>query len=174
LKRYLLAAAASLIASSAGAEAPGLKPDLAGLGFLVGHWSGGRGQVADTGGTSTGTSSIEPAANGAALLRRDHTNLFDAAGKPSGGFDLIMLIYSEAGTLHAEYLDGDHVIHYTSAVIVAGKSVSFTSATLPGTPVFKLDYALATPTTLAISFAMAPPGSMEFHPIASGTLTKER
>ena len=171
---YILAAALAFVAQTASAQSPRLKPELAGLGFLVGQWSSGRGQVAETGGTSTGSSSIEPVANGAALLRRDHTNLFDATGNPTGGFDQIMIIYVEDGTLHADYLDGSHVIHYTSAVVVPGKSVTFASAAQPGVPVFKLGYTLATPAMLSISFSMAPPGSTGFHPIATGTLTKDR
>ena len=85
-----------------------------------------------------------------------------------------MMIYAEDGTLHADYIDGSHVIHYTSAVIVPGRSVTFASAVQPGVPVFKLGYTLSTPATLSVSFAMAPPGSTDFHPIATGTLTKDR
>jgi hypothetical protein len=174
LKAYTLALALALVAATADAQSPPLKPELSGLGFLTGHWSSGRGQIADTGGTSTGSSNIEAVANGAVLLRRDHTNLFDSTGKPTGGFDQIMMIYAEGGTLHADYFDGDHVIHYTSAAIVPGKSVSFTSAVQSGVPVFKLAYALATPTVLSVAFSMAPPGTTEFHPIATGTLNKDR
>jgi len=167
--------AAVAMAGAASAQAPVLKPGLEGLGFLVGHWSTATpGKVADTGGRSAGEVSFTPEVGGAVLLRRDHVRLYDAAGEPAGGFGIMMMIYPEAGGIHADYADGDHVIHYTSAAIVAGKSVSFTSATLPGVPVFKLDYTVVTPTKLAISFAMVPPGSTEFHPIATGTMTKER
>jgi hypothetical protein len=83
-----------------------------------------------------------------------------------------MLIYPEAGTLHADYSDGDHIIHYTSAVVVAGKSVAFTSALAPGTPTFRLTYELTDAGALAIRFEMAPPGQTTFHPIADGTLRK--
>jgi hypothetical protein len=170
----VLAAILALAASTARAGPPSAPPALTGAAFLAGHWSGGRGQVSDTGGTSTGSSSFELVANGSALLRRDHTDLFDAAGKPTGSFDQIMLIYPEGGTLHADYLDGGHVIHYTSAVVVPGRSVTFSSAAEPGAPVFKLGYTLTAPTTLAVAFSMAPPGSSDFHPIAIGTLTRDR
>jgi hypothetical protein len=172
LKVSYLAVALTVISSTAGAGSPPLKPELAGVAFLTGRWTGAHGQIADAGQTSTGSSVIEPVANGAALLRRDHTDLFDAAGKPAGGFDQIMMIYPEDGTLRADYLDGDHVIHYVSAVIAPGRSVTFSSATQPGEPVFRLVYALENPTRLTVSFSMAPPGGAEFHSIATGALTK--
>jgi len=162
-------AAAVCCASPAFAQAT-LKPDLSGLGFMVGQWKSDDGKVSDTGGTSNGTSIISIEADGAALLRRDHTETFDAKGKSTGGFEQIMTIYSESGALHADYVDGEgHVIHYTSVSVVAGKSGTFDSAA-GGGPVFRLVYELRTPTTLAVSFGMMQSG--QFHPVASGTLTR--
>jgi hypothetical protein len=89
------AVAAALTASTCGAQT--LKPDLAPLGFLVGDWSSADGAVADTGERASGTSHITIETGGAVLLRRDHTELRDAKGKPTGGFDQIMTIYPEAG-----------------------------------------------------------------------------
>lgn len=171
-KSAVLAVAMAVLAGAGGAQPAPVTPGLAGVAFLIGEWSSGRGRVAESGGTSTGSSSIEPVAGGAALLRRDHTNLFDASGKPAGGFDQVMLIYPEGAALRADYVDGGHVIHYTSAVVVAGKSVTFASEARPGVPTFRLSYALTSPETLAVSFSMAAPGTTEFHPIASGALTK--
>jgi hypothetical protein len=148
-----------------------LQPALAGLGFLVGEWSSGEGRVADTSGTSTGRSTITVEAGGAALLRRDHTDLFDKAGKPSGGFEQIMLIYPEAGAIHADYTDGTHVIHYIAAAVDAGQSVTFTGAPGQG-PVFHLSYEAKGPKALAVSFGMTAPGGGPFQPIATGTLTR--
>jgi hypothetical protein len=170
----LAGSAAAFLAFAAHAQAPALKPALAGLSFLVGDWTSGQGKVADTGGTSSGRSRFEPAAGGAVLLRRDHTDLFDASGKPAGGFDQIMMIYPEAGTLHADYSDGVHVIHYVTASVEAGKSVTFTSRAETGAPTFRLAYALEGARTLSVLFSMAPPGSVEFRPIATGTLEKAR
>jgi hypothetical protein len=162
--------AAAVCYASPGFAQTTLKPDLAGLGFMVGQWKSDDGKVSDTGGTSNGTSTISIEADGAALLRRDHTETFDAKGKSTGGFDQIMTIYSENGALRADYVDGEgHVIHYTSASVVAGKSVTFDSAA-GGGPVFRLVYELSAPATLAISFGMTQSG--QFHPIASGTLTR--
>lgn len=160
------------VVSSVNAQPVALKPALAGLGFLVGDWSSGTGQVPDTGGAASGRSKITVEVGGSALLRRDHTELRDKAGEPAGGFDQIMLIYPEGGDVHADYSDGAHVIHYTSAVVTPGRSVVFSSAAAPGAPVFRLGYTLADPKTLAVAFAMAPPGRSDFHPIATGTLTR--
>jgi hypothetical protein len=168
--RYLAAvAAAACIASSAFAQTT-LKPELAGLGFLVGQWKSNDGKVADTGGTSSGTSAISIEADGAALLRRDRTETFDAKGKSTGGFGQIMTIYSENGAVHADYIDGGgHVIHYTSANVVAGKSVTFDTA--PGSgPAFRLIYERRAPAALAVSFGIVRAG--QFHAIAVGTLTQ--
>jgi len=151
------------------ASATQLQPDLAGLSFLIGSWNSGQGKVAETGGTSQGTSLFTAEAGGAVLLRKDHVELFDKTGKPAGTFDILMTIYAEQGAIHADYFDGTHIIHYTSASIAPGKSVTFRTSPTIQAPAFHLSYELAN-NTLTISFAMAPPGQNSFHPIATGTL----
>ena len=149
-----------------------LKPALAPVAFLVGNWDSGEGKVAETGGTSKGGSIISVESDGSALLRRDHTELFDKAGKPAGGFHQTMLIYPDGNTLKADYVDGEgHAIHYISADVVPGKSVTFRSGTGQG-PQFKLTYEMRAPDMLAVSFGMTPPGEGAFRPIATGTLKK--
>lgn len=149
-----------------------LKPPLLPIAFLVGNWDQGEGKVAETGGPSKGGSVISVESDGSALLRRDHTELFDKAGKPAGGFHQTMLIYPDGDELKADYVDGEgHAIHYVSTEMVAGKSVTFTGAPGQG-PVFKLTYELKAPGLLAVSFGMTPPGGSEFRPIAAGTLRK--
>jgi hypothetical protein len=152
---------------------PALKPPLDGVAFLVGHWTSEDGKVADTGETSKGSSTITVESDGWALLRRDHTDTFDARGARTGGFDQTMLVYVEGGALKADYVDGEgHAIHYAKADIVPGKSLTLTGAPLGG-PTFRLTYELGAPGTLAVSFGMVPPdGKGAFHPIASGTLKK--
>lgn len=175
LRKFIqVAAAAALSASISPAQAVTLVPDLAGMAFLVGHWTSGTGKVADTGGTARGKSTITVEAGGAVLLRRDHTDLFDAHGQASGGMDQIMMIYPDAGSVRADYSDGSHVIHYTAAQISAGHSVVFTSEGGGAAPTFRLTYELKSADTLAISFAMSPPGQSEFHDIATGTAHKDK
>jgi len=164
-------ALAVLLSARAARADPELQPKLAEIGFLVGNWSNGQGHVADTGGASTGGSKVTVEAGGGVLLRRDHTNLFDRDGKPAGGFNQVMMIYPEAGTLHADYSDGAHIIHYVTAEVQPGRSVTFTSAIQPGAPVFRLAYELTAPDALIVTFGMIPPGGA-FQPIAVGTLRR--
>jgi hypothetical protein len=170
--KHPIVLAATAVAVSAFSQAPA-KISIADLEFLVGRWGAGVGVVAETGGTSKGSSVITIEANGMALLRRDHTDLFDKAGKPTGGFESLMLIYPEGDTWRAEYTDGQHVIHYREAQVVAGKSVTFLSAREAGAPIFRLRYDLATPAELNVDFGIAPPGAATFNPIASGSLRRQ-
>ena len=174
MRTSLLALAIAGAISAPALAQPKLKPQLAGIGFLVGDWSSGAGKVADTGDTDRGGSKITVEADGAALLRQDHTETFDAKGKPTGAFHQIMLIYPEGGTLHADYSDGEgHVIHYVSAAVTPGRAVVFSGAAQPGQPSFRLAYELKAPGELGVDFAMVLPGGA-FRPIAAGTLKKAR
>jgi hypothetical protein len=166
-----LGLACALGASSSCAQAPVLRPELAPLGFLVGDWISAEGVVAETGGRSRGASHVTIEAGGAVLLRRDHTELSDAAGKPAGGFDQIMMIWPEAGAVRADYSDGTHIIHYGVAAIEPGRSVTFASEASPSGPGFRLVYRLTAPGELSVAFGMAPPGG-QLRPIASGVLRK--
>lgn len=169
--KFLSFAIALYLASPAIAQTA-LKPPLAPLGFLVGNWKSDDGRVADTGGTSKGGSLMSVQSDGWALLRQDHTELFDKDGKPAGGFHQTMVIYPDTGAIHADYVDGEgHAIHYVSAEIAPGKSVSFSSAPGQG-PLFRLSYELQVPGVVMVKFGMIPPGQTEFRLIATGTLRK--
>ncbi len=146
-----------------------MQPPLAGLSFLLGTWHSGAGQVAETGGAARGESVMTSEANGAVLLRRDHTDLFDNAGKPQGGFDSLMIVHAAPSGLAAAYFDGTHIIEYRTITVVPGKSVVFATAPSRGAPAFRLEYALAGG-TLSVNFGMSPPGQTAVHPIATGTL----
>jgi hypothetical protein len=173
MKSLLLAVAASaLLVSSAPAQTTHLKPAIQPIGFLLGKWTSDNGVLADTGGRSTGTSTVTAETGGATLLRRDHTSLFDANGRSAGGFDQLMMIYPEGGALHADYSDGTHIVHYRTAVVDPGKSVVFTSEAPPGEPTYRLAYAVTGPMGLSVSFSIKPPGSDAFQPIATGGLIK--
>src|SRR5579863_9960404 len=100
----LFAAAAFLLLAIPALAATAPKPALEPLAFLLGNWQSGDGKVADTGGTSKGGSAMSLESDGAVILRRDHTETFDKAGKPAGSFHQTMMIYSDNGTIHADYV----------------------------------------------------------------------
>ncbi|THD63662.1 hypothetical protein [Phenylobacterium sp.] len=169
--RLALVALATLALAAPALAQPALKPVLAPLGFLVGDWKSDAGKVADTGGTSAGTSHITVESDGWSLLRRDRTDLTGADGKPAGGFSQVMLIYTEAGGLRADYSDGEgHVIHYQQAKVRPGRSVTFMSPSDEGQPAYRLEYELKAPDTLAVTFGMLPQGTSTLHTIATGVL----
>ena len=175
--RAIIAGWLSLFLVAPAFAQPVLKPALQPLAFLVGSWDSGEGKVADTGGTSKGGSVFTVESDGAAILRRDHTELFDKAGHPSGGFHQTMLIYSDNDRLKADYVDGEgHAIHYAAVKMVAGKSVTFMGVNdaRDRGPTFKLTYDMKAPGMLAVDFGMTPPGGSEFHAIATGTLKRAK
>ncbi len=172
--RSLLAVAAivSLTPAVANAQAADAKNAIANLSFLLGTWQNGRGTVADTGQTSTGTSTFTSEAGGAAIVRRDHTDLFDKTGKRAGSFDQVMMIYADGAKLRADYTDGTHVIHYTNVTVMPDMSVEFDTQSPPGAPNFRLTYAHRADDDLDVRFEISGPGQTDFHPIATGSLTR--
>jgi len=165
----VLAALALRSATTSAQTAPTLQPALAPIAFLLGSWTSTTGTVADTGETAAGRSTMSAEAGGVAILRRDHTDL-SRNGKATESFDQIMLIYPEGATLHADYTDGTHIIHYGSATIVPDRSVAFTSTPAAAAPTYRLTYEVTALDTLAIRFEVEPPGASAFVPIATGTL----
>ena len=172
---FLTAALVLALAAPAAAQPAKLEPPLAAVGFLVGDWKSDDGKVADIGGTSAGGSQITIESDGAALLRRDHTEVFDARGKPVNAFHQTMLIYPEGGALHADYVDGEgHIIHYVSATVAPGRAVVFNGAVQPGAPTFRLSYQRSGADDLTVDFGMIPPGGGDVRRIATGTLHRVR
>src|SRR5258707_15424601 len=77
--------------------------NLAGVGFLVGHWTISDGRVFLFGAMPHGSSDITKEANGGAYVVRDHSVLVGVEGQNMGSNDSVMLIYSDGSTLRAEY-----------------------------------------------------------------------
>lgn len=161
---------ATMLAGAAHAET--LSPQLAPVQFLIGDWTG-HGK-SENNSTDTGTSSIHAIVGGAALLRRDHNDVRDAKGKLTESFDQVMLIYPEGDTLHADYVDGSHTIHYIRADVTDGQSVEFLTAVTANAPTFRLTYTKASATTLDIKFEMAAPGGTDFHTVAEGVVARKK
>jgi hypothetical protein len=173
LRLALVPFALGLVSLAPAFAAPAtLSPAMQPLAFLIGHWTATDGR-AENKVIAKGVSNIEPAAEGAALLRRDRTDLFSSDGKPLQSFEQVMLIYPEGGALHGDYFDGTHVIHYVSATVDPGKSVTFLTAATPGPPRFRLTYTARGPDGFNVKFEMAPPGASDFTVIASGDAKRD-
>ncbi|HEX4304135.1 MAG TPA: hypothetical protein VHZ78_15165 [Rhizomicrobium sp.] len=170
--RAFAASLFALLLVSSHASAQTLPDSIAGIAFLIGDWHGDG--TSEGGMTNQGTSSIHLIVGGNALLRRDHTDVTDKTGKLQESFDQVMLIYPEGGTLHADYLDGAHVIHYAKATVSPGVSVMFESASGTGAPVFHLTYTKTDADTLGIAFEMQPPGAPKFVTVASGSVHRDK
>lgn len=168
----LVGAALALAGPAAAQPAP--KGALAPLSFLVGRWVAVDGTVGDAGGRARGTSVVSVEAQGGVLLRRDHTELASSAGRPTGGFDQIMMIYPDEQGVRAEYEDGAHLIHYAAKTIEPGAAVVFESVAPPGAPHFMLSYRITDPQTMTVTFGMQPPGGAPFATIAKGVLRRAR
>lgn len=151
MKVPALALVVMTLAEAAHAQAVHPIHPLGGLSFPIGTWSGGDGKVAETVSACSTPS-----------------------GTPAGGFDLVMMVYAEDGTIRADYVDGAHVIHCRSATIEPGCAVTFDTGAIPGAPAFRLSYRMQKPGSLAPSFSMAPPGRDTFRPVAVGTLQAVR
>jgi hypothetical protein len=163
-----LALAATATATATVAQAQALSAAMAPLGFLIGTWNGVDGRTAD-GGEPRGSFTIEPAAGGAALLRRDHGQVFRPDGALVLTLDQVMLIYPEGGGLRADYFDGTHVIHYAKAEVEPCQSVRFTSAVQTGAPTYSLTLRRLGNDEVTVRFEVAGPGQSAFHLIAAGT-----
>lgn len=167
-RRVCLTAATTLLLTVPAAAAD-LSAPLAPLGFLLGNWVAADGH-SEGGHVNHGTSTFEPAAQGTALLRQDHTEVFDASGHKIEDFGQVMLIYPDGGKLRADYFDGQHPIHYTTVSVEPQHSVRFETAPQPGAPSFRLTYVETAADTLSVKFEMSPPGQSGFQEIAAGTM----
>ena len=85
----------------------------------------------------------------------------------------LMVVYQDGAATRADYWDNEgHVIHYSVAVSDGGKKYVFLGEAQPGKPRFRLSYTLTSPTKVALSFEIAPPGR-EFKPYISATAHKK-
>jgi hypothetical protein len=152
--------------SSASAEEA--KDPLAVAAPLVGRWE------ADPDPKTPGANGwtvFERAAQGRALVRKNHAQYPATQERPASAHDDVMLLFSENGQLRAEYVDNEgHVIRYQVQAPIASTLVFLSEAGAPG-PRFRLTYTWPSKDRLDLTFEIAPPGpTSEFKPYIQARL----
>ena len=142
----------TILATVAVAGPPG---ELEPFSFLIGEWSAsGSGQP----GVGTGTAVFARALQDRAIVRTSYAEYPAALGKPASRHDDLMVIYTHAGVVHADYYDSEgHVIRYLGSSGGPGQAM-FVSEPVAGEPAFRLSYKLEGG-VLKGEFAIAPPGT---------------
>ncbi|PYR07189.1 MAG: hypothetical protein DMF99_23870 [Acidobacteria bacterium] len=137
--------------------------DLAQLKFLIGRW-----QAIDTAAGESGSFTFELAVQDHVMLRRNEA-IYEATNRrPSSRHDDLMAIYSEGGSLKADYFDNEgHVIRY-SVQPRGGNRVVFLSDAKTSEPRYRLSYSIGADGALTGTFEVAAPGSGDaFNPYLS-------
>ncbi|BDU74259.1 hypothetical protein [Mesoterricola silvestris] len=163
MRALLLSLAFSLCAQAQSLPADPFAP----VRFLAGDWVGeGSGDP----GKGSGAFSFRFELDGKALVRRSSASYPAQGGRPALRHEDLMTIFAEGGKLKALYLDNEgHVIRYDATPLPQGEGVAFRSEPGPG-PGFRLTYRVRTGGTVAVEFAIAPPGKPEaFAPYVEGT-----
>ena len=138
--------------------------------FLIGEWTGeGSGQP----GQGKGEFSFLPELGGKVLIRRNRNEISAAPNRPPAVHEDLLVVYpTENEKPHrAIYFDNEgHVIHYTVQPSNDLKTLTFLSDPDPRMPRFRLTYSAKGDDTVAITFAIAPPGKAdEFKTYLEGT-----
>ncbi len=139
---------------------------------LLGGWTGeGQGQPGAGGGIATFALDLEKHI----LVRRAQSDYPAAEGRPAVHHEDLLIIYPESGgaAVRAIFFDNEgHVIEYAASWSADGQALTFTSATRPGAPTFRLGYRVLDPESLSVAFDIAPPGSGTFKPYVSGVMRR--
>jgi len=135
---------------------------------LVGRWEADADPKAPG---VTGWTVFERAAQGHALIRKNHASYPATKDRAASEHDDAMLLYAENGQLKAEYVDNEgHVIRYGIQAPDASTLVLVSEAGAPG-PRFRLTYRWPARDRLELSFEIAPPGGAgEFKPYIQARL----
>jgi hypothetical protein len=122
--------------------------------FLLGDWIAVDSPAGERGGFSF-KSGVQDH-----VIVRTNEAIYDAtAAHPASRHDDLMIIYSENGSLRADYFDNEgHVIRYAVEPASANRVV-FVSETNPREPRFRLTYSLAADGVLNGTFELAEPAS---------------
>jgi hypothetical protein len=149
-----------LLATTAGLRAQ--SDPIAPLRFLIGDW-----RAIDTAPGETGAFTFKLAVQDRIVVRTNEAIYAATADRPASRHDDLLVIYSENGSLKADYFDNEgHVIRY--AVQPRPQGVAFVSDASPREPRYRLTYSGGPDGVLLGSFELAPPGSPDaFKPYLS-------
>jgi hypothetical protein len=139
---------------------------------LVGEWAGGG---SGDPGAGSGRSTFQFELDRNVLVRRSHSDYPAQGDRPDTRHRDLVVISPGAtprdGT--ATYWDNEgHVIRYVVAWSPDGRLLTFLSAPGEPGPRFRLTYTLTAPGEMAVSFAIAPPGSDSFKEYVGGVLKR--
>ena len=126
------------------------------LRFLIGEW-----QAIDTPAGETGAFTFKLAVQDHIIVRTNEAVYAATAERPASRHDDLMVIYSEHGSLKADYFDNEgHAIRY-SVQPRDGNTVVFLSDANPGEPRYRLTYTAEVNGILLGSFEIASPPSLD-------------
>ena len=160
VRRIVLAALLIvLVAHATRAQTDPLSP----LRFLIGDWV-----AIDMPPGETGSFTFKPAADGHVIVRNNEANYAATAERAASRHDDLLVIYSENGSLKADYFDSEgHVIRY-GVVSRMPNAVVLVSDPNPREPRYRLTYTTGAAGVLLGSFEIAAPGSPDaFKPYLS-------
>jgi hypothetical protein len=152
----ILFAATTLVFMQAKAQQSSPKPDWSAFQFLLGEWTGeGSGNPGQGNGIFTFSLDLQDHV----IIRRNQSDYPETKTHAAFSHNDLMLIYQEPGkSARAIYFDNeDHTIQYNANISENGKSITFTSDSLPAKPQFQLTYTLLSDDSLLITFEIAPP-----------------
>ena len=132
------------------------KPDWSAFQFLLGEWTGeGSGDPGQGNGIFTFSLDLQDHI----LIRRNQSDYPETTTHAAFSHNDLMVIYQAPGqSVHAIYFDNEgHTIQYNTNISDNGKSITFTSDSLPAVPRFQLTYTSLSDDSLRITFEIAPP-----------------
>jgi len=145
---------ASLISCATCAPLTAQADPFASLRFLLGDWT-----AIDTPAGETGAFAFKLAVQDRVIVRTNEANYGSTPDRPAARHDDLLILYSENGSLKADYFDSEgHVIRY--AVHTPGpNTVVLTSEASPREPGYRLTYRVGTDGILNGSFEIAAAGA---------------
>ncbi len=159
MKRFAALALLSVLQCAAIAHADAFAP----LRFLLGEW-----QAVETPADESGAFAFKLAVQDHVIVRTNEAVYAATAERPASRHDDLLVIFSENGSLKADYFDNEgHVIRYAVQAPSPGV-VTLVSNPNPREPRYRLTYRSQPAGAIAGPFEVDPPGSPDgFKPYLS-------